>query len=251
MNKPWILAGILLTAHMAWAQSENVTSKEPSKTRQATEVLSGVAAAKVSPGAATVSNNILVRNIPYTFPAAEVQTSVASKTAVKPLAPAASNKPAPLPQQKEKTALFASLDSVCRLGGFEEDDMTPEECRKHGGVMITTAQTSFKPKKSAPKPILTLAPSKQTENPSLFDSQELVCRLRGYEIENMSSEECRKQGGMMISTGNVPTRHSPPLNGQYMGKKEKIEKKEAVTPKPAPQKVPPEKEKIPGTVLNK
>lgn len=144
-----------------------------------------------------------------------------------------SNKPVPQSPQKEnpvkqteKASPLITRDTTCRLGGYEEDDMSPEECRRYGGLMVTTAQTSVRSDKLVSQSQQKEDPSKKTENVSLFNSRNLVCRLRGYEMENMSPEECRKQGGVMVTTVAVPTRHVPPLNGLYTGKREKFEKKE-------------------------
>jgi len=238
-------------ANTAWAQSENVTNKEPSKAKQRTGVLSSFSTAKVSSSSETSARNILVGNISYqplvtqsqasveskksdqpsaTKPQASVeskkpdqpsatklQASVESKkpdqpSATKPQASVGSNKAAPQSKQTENSPMSDSRSSACRLGGYVEEDMSPEECRRQGGMMIAISQTSVESNKPAPQ-------SKQTENSSMFDLRNSVCRLHGHEKENMSSEECRSQGGVMITTGDVPTYHKPPANGKYVGGK--------------------------------
>ena len=204
-------------ANTAWAQSENVTNKEPSKAKQRTGVLSSFSTAKVSSSSETSARNILVGNISYQPLVTQSQASVESKksdqpSATKPQASVGSNKAAPQSKQTENSPMSDSRSSACRLGGYVEEDMSPEECRRQGGMMIAISQTSVESNKPAPQ-------SKQTENSSMFDLRNSVCRLHGHEKENMSSEECRSQGGVMITTGDVPTYHKPPANGKYVGGK--------------------------------
>ena len=217
MKKLWILIGIVFMANTAWAQSENVTNKEPSKAKQRTGVLSSFSTAKVSSSSETSARNILVGNISYQPLVTQSQASVESKksdqpSATKPQASVGSNKAAPQSKQTENSPMSDSRSSACRLGGYVEEDMSPEECRRQGGMMIAISQTSVESNKPAPQ-------SKQTENSSMFDLRNSVCRLHGHEKENMSSEECRSQGGVMITTGDVPTYHKPPANGKYVGGK--------------------------------
>jgi hypothetical protein len=109
-----------------------------------------------------------------------------------------------------KSSAASSQNYTCRVGGYIEENMSPEECRRQGGMMVETAGASARLKKSD-------APSKQTEKTSLFDLRNPVCRVLGHEKKGLSAEECKKQGGVMITTWDVPTYHKPPANGKFLG----------------------------------
>ncbi len=204
-------------ANAAWAQSDDVTNKELPKGTQRTGVLSSSSTAKAPLNSDTSPRNILVRNTPYRPLAAQSQNSgeskkpdhssvIQSQTSVEPQKPVLRSK------QTENSPKSDSRSSACRLGGYVEENMGPEECRRQGGMMIAVSKTSARSNRPAPQ-------SKQAENSSAFDWRNSVCRVRGHEKGNLSPEECRKQGGVMITTGDVPTYHKPPANGKFVGGK--------------------------------
>ncbi len=148
--------------------------------------------------------------------AAKWKTSIESRKSDPPSATPskASVEPTrPVPQSKPtgSSSVVNPKNSACRLGGYIEEEMSPDECRRYGGMIILTSQASVVLNQPAP-------PSTQEENVSLFDQRNLVCRLRGHEKKGLSPQECREQGGMMITTGDVPTYHKPPANGKFDGR---------------------------------
>ncbi len=244
MKKPWFLIGILLMAHPVWAQPENTGDTDPSKLKQRTGVLMSAS----GPSEPEAARDVLVKTPPYQPPAPSpqapavsarpepaavksvtgtgsgksapasslrTQTSVAPKeheplTVAKPKAPVTPKQAAPSPKPAEKSSVPRSQNTGCRIGGYIEETMSPEECRRQGGMMIEAAGTFSGSGDPSPR-------SKAAGQPSLFDSRNLVCRVRGHEKKGLSAEECKKQGGVMITTWDVPTYHKPPANGKFLG----------------------------------
>jgi len=210
----------------------SVESKEPASS-PATPSRTAIESRKPAPPSAIESRNFVESKKPDLPSAAPSQASVESKkpdlspvtpsktsveskkTDPSPATPsqtsAGSDKPVLQSKPTENSSRSDPRDSACRLGGYLEENMSPEECRRQGGMMITTSRTSAGSDKTVPQ-------SKQTENSSMFNPRNSVCRLRGHEKKDMSPEECKNQGGMMITTGDVPTYHEPPINGRYLGK---------------------------------
>jgi len=247
MKRFWILAGILLAFTVLGARAGNAADEETGKTKPQT----GVLMSSSSPSSPEAARGILVKTPPYQPPAPspnapavsnkpapaavkpmtgdgpkksvpsssiKTQTSVAPREreplkAARPKAPVKPKQTAPSTSKSKPTAKSSAASSqndACRVGGYIEENMSPEECRRQGGMMVTTAGAAARSQKSG-------TPPRQTENISLFDLRNPVCRVLGHEKKGLSAEECKKQGGVMITTWDVPTYHKPPANGKFLG----------------------------------
>lgn len=244
MKRLWILAGLLLAFHVLGTRAGSAADEEAPKPEQRT----GVLMSSSSSSGAEAARDVLVKTPPYQAPApspqapavsnkpepaaakpvtgtgskksapsssVKTQTSVAPKeheplTVAKPKVPVTPKKTALPPKPTEKSSAASWQKDACRVGGYIEENMSPEECRRQGGMMVAAAGASAGPKNSG-------APSGKTEKTSLFDLRNPVCRVLGHEVKGLSAEECKKQGGVMITTWDVPTYHKPPANGKFLG----------------------------------